>query len=246
MLNKENIEVVTMDMWNTYRTAVNKVIPNAKIVVDKFHVVNLGLEKVRKDLRKTLTSTQRKVLKNERCVLLKRKHDLTIQEQINLEAWTKSFPILGMVYDLKESFYSIWDIDDKATAETVLDAWVKSIPDGIIGAFEPLITAISNWKEEIFNYFDHKATNAYTESLNSVIRYVDRIGRGYSFDVLRTKILYSQGIRKPCKPKYDNSLKHFDNMFLNQGDIEPTNIYGGCDLGADLSLILQKLEDRDL
>lgn len=63
MPNKENIEVVTMDMWNTYRTAVNKVIPNAKIVVDKFHVVNLGLEKVRKDLRKTLTSTQRKVLK---------------------------------------------------------------------------------------------------------------------------------------------------------------------------------------
>jgi len=75
MPNKENIEVVNMDMWNPYRTAVNKVIPNAKIVVDKFHVVrmaNLGLEKVRKDLRKTLTSTQRKVLKNERCVLLKR------------------------------------------------------------------------------------------------------------------------------------------------------------------------------
>lgn len=251
MDNKENIEVVTMDMWNPYRTAVKKVLPSAKIVVDKFHVVrmaNLGLEKVRKDLRKTLTSTQRKVLKNERFVLLKRKHDLTIQEQINMEAWTKSFPVLGMAYDLKESFYSIWDIDDKDTAETVLDAWVKSIPDDIIGAFEPLINAIGNWKEEIFNYYDHKATNAYTESLNSVIRHVDRISRGYSFDVLRTKILYSHGIRKPCKPKYDNSLKHFDNMLLNQGDIvaEPTNIYGGDDLGADLSLILQKLEDGDL
>lgn len=118
----------------------------------------------------------------------------------------------------------------------------------IVGAFEPLITAISNWKEEIFNYYDHKATNAYTESLNSVIRHVDRIGRGYSFDVLRTKILYSHGIRKPCKPKYDNRLKRFDNMLLKQGDIvaETTNIYEREDLGADLSLILQKLEDGDL
>ena len=66
--------------------------------------------------------------------------------------------------------------------------------------------------------------------------------------MLRTKILYSHGIRKPCKPKYDIKLKHFDNMLLNQENIvaEPTNIYGGDDLGADLSLILQKLEEGAL
>ncbi len=34
MPNKENIEVVTMDMWNPYRTAVNKVIPNAKRMIN--------------------------------------------------------------------------------------------------------------------------------------------------------------------------------------------------------------------
>jgi transposase len=240
-----------MDMWNPYKTAVKTVLPKAKIVVDKFHVVKMAnecLEKVRKELRSTLTSTQRKVLKNERYVLLKRRHDLTVHETINMEAWTKSFPILGEAYELKEAFYSIWDIDDKETAKVVLEAWVKSIPDSIKQAFEPLTTALSNWCDEVFNYYEFKATNAYTESLNSIIRQTDRIGRGYSFDVIRVKILYSRGIRKPSKPKYEDNLKRFDNVLYNNYDHidEPITIYGGEDYGADMSTILQKLEDGEL
>lgn len=38
----EKIELVAMDMWNPYKSAVNTVIPHAKIVIDKFHVVKLA------------------------------------------------------------------------------------------------------------------------------------------------------------------------------------------------------------
>lgn len=97
---------ILMDMCNPYKMAVRIVLPNAKIVVDKFNVVkmpNKHLERVRKELRSTLTSTQRKVLKNERYALLKHRHDLSVHETINMEAWTKSFPILGEAYKLKEA-----------------------------------------------------------------------------------------------------------------------------------------------
>ncbi|MBZ4284261.1 transposase, partial [Streptococcus pneumoniae] len=46
------IEVVTMDMWRPYRQAVAASLPNAVVVVDKFHIVrmaNVALEQVRKD-----------------------------------------------------------------------------------------------------------------------------------------------------------------------------------------------------
>ncbi|ETJ41836.1 hypothetical protein Q604_UNBC04218G0001, partial [human gut metagenome] len=33
------IEYVTMDMWKPYKDAVNTILPHAKVVVDKFHVV---------------------------------------------------------------------------------------------------------------------------------------------------------------------------------------------------------------
>ena len=251
MPNKGDIQVVTMDMCDSYKMAVKTVLPNAKIVVDKFHVLKMAnecLDKVRKELRSTLTSTQRKVLKNERYVLLKRRHDLTVHEAISMEAWTKSYPILGEAYELKEAFYSIWDIKSKQTAKVVLEAWGKSIPDSIKQEFEPLTTALSNWYEEVFNYYEFKDTTAYTEFLNSILRQIDRIGRGYSFDIIRVKILYSRGIRKPYRLNYEDNLKKCDYILHNNYHhiAEPMTIFWGEDYGADMSIILQKLEDREL
>jgi len=51
MQDVDKVELVAMDMWRPYRDAVNTVIPHAKIVIDKFHVVkmaNEALEKIRK------------------------------------------------------------------------------------------------------------------------------------------------------------------------------------------------------
>jgi Transposase len=62
--------------------------------------------------------------------------------------------------------------------------------------YEPLITAIGNWHEEIFSYFDKPITNAYTESLNSVIRHIDRIGRGHSFETIRAKVIEASREKK--------------------------------------------------
>lgn len=47
-----------MDMWVPYRDAVQTVLPDARIVIDKFHVVRLSneaVEKVRRSLRRQLT-----------------------------------------------------------------------------------------------------------------------------------------------------------------------------------------------
>ena len=44
--------------------------------------------------------------------------------------------------------------------------------------------------------FEHPVTNAYTESLNSLIRVMNRPGRGYSFEALRAKILFTEGAHK--------------------------------------------------
>ena len=54
-------------------------------------------------------------------------------------------------------------------------------------------SVIYNWREEILAYFDHHATNAYNESVNSLIFTTNRVGRGYSFEALRAKVLLSEG-----------------------------------------------------
>lgn len=95
---RHNIEIVTMDMWwNPYRDAVYEALPNADIVVDKFHVVriaNQSVEFVRKQIRKELDDKKCRQLKNDRFLMLKRRKDLTPMKQLTLDSWTLNFPRL--------------------------------------------------------------------------------------------------------------------------------------------------------
>jgi hypothetical protein len=50
---------------------------------------------------------------------------------------------------------------------------------------------------EILNGFDYPVTNAYTESINRYAKDVQCMGRGYSFDVVRAKMLYNVEANKP-------------------------------------------------
>jgi transposase-like protein len=60
---RKAVKLVTMDMWDNYREAVNSVLPDAVVVVDKFHIqrmANKALDDARKKIRETLTPEQRK------------------------------------------------------------------------------------------------------------------------------------------------------------------------------------------
>jgi transposase len=123
------------------------------------------------------------------------------------------------------------------------------IPKELQSAFEPLTKAMDNWEAEIFAYFDYRVTNAYTESLNSLIRVINRLGRGYSFEVLRAKILFTEGLAKQRKPKYQRRI---DDYVLEENfpmfkmlpvirEPEETTL-----LGIDLSTLIEKLEKGEL
>jgi transposase len=53
---------------------------------------------------------------------------------------------------------------------------------------------------EILAYFEHPITNAYTESLNNLIRLTNRIGRGYAFAAIRAELLYAAHRRAGPSP----------------------------------------------
>ena len=120
-----------MDMWRPYRQAVAAVLPNATVVVDKFHIqrmANDALEGVRKALRESLSDKRRRTLKKDRYILLRRRHDLKDEDLIILESWTHNFPTLGAAYNAKEDFFKIWDDPDRQAAEDKYTAWRNDLP----------------------------------------------------------------------------------------------------------------------
>lgn len=203
---KTNIKLVSMDMWKPYKLAVEAILPQAKIVIDKFHVVRLANKAVddyRKSLSGELSQTERREMMRSRYILLKRKKDLTEEDKFQLEIWTANLATLGLAHELKEMFYGIYDATDRHDAMKRYWDWQLSIPKELEPVFKELIRAVKNWNNEIFAYFDYRITNAFTESMNSVIRKVEAAGRGYSFEVLRTKVLYTNGFKTAAKPRFN-------------------------------------------
>lgn len=208
MPNRDKVQCVAMDMWAPYRDAVQAVIPDATIVIDKFHVVRMAndaMEKARKGLRAELTIKQKRGLMHDRFVMLKRQRDLSDEECLNLDGWTKNYPALGEAYRLKEEFFGVYDAKSPEDAARRFELWRDGIPAKILPYYADLIRAFQNWQPFILNYFAHPVTNAYTESLNSLIRVMNRLGRGYSFEALRAKILFTEGAHKHAlsRPKFE-------------------------------------------
>lgn len=200
--NKEQIQIVTTDMWQPYKDAVKQVLPNAQQVVDKFHVIQYGtkaMEDARKIVRKQVTDKDRKKLMHERFILLKNKEDLTEVERFKLIVWFGDFPDLEVAYKLKEGLRDMYLCKSKEEAIGYFNSWKEAIPDKF-KAFQDVAKMIDNWHIEIFNYFDYKVTNAFTESINNLIKHIEKLGRGYSFEVLRAKVMFSTRATK--KPKY--------------------------------------------
>ncbi|GIN70379.1 hypothetical protein J14TS2_08540 [Bacillus sp. J14TS2] len=158
--DRHYIEYVTMDMWKPYEDAVNTVLPQAKVVVDKFHVVrmaNQALDNVRKSLKANMSVKERSTLMRERYILLKRKHDLNERGLFLLETWLGNIPDLNDAYELKEEFYWIWDTANPAEVRDRYSYWrQRCLSSNSKDAYKDLVKAVDNWQNEIFNYFRQK------------------------------------------------------------------------------------------
>lgn len=257
---RHQVQTVAMDMWTPYRDAVQAVMPEARIVIDKFHVVRMAndaVERVRKSLRESLTPKQRRGLMHDRFVLLKRERDLNDKERLLLSGWTANYPELGEAYRLKEAFYGVYEemgTRDQALARYA--AWQRSVPPEVHDAFADLIRAFTNWQPQILAYFDHPVTNAYTESLNSLIRVMNRLGRGYSFEALRAKILFTEGVHKSvrARPRFERRREALGDGMVGRA-MPSMSLYAGFqhdepegekNYGADISTLTRLIEEGKL
>ena len=123
---------------------------------------------------------------------------------------------------------------------------MQSIHSSMDPYFEDMIRACANWKPQILNYFDERVTNGYTESMNAVIREVDSQGRGYSFEVMRARILYDDEVRskktltRGRRPKPTNEGMYGFVSLQGLGR-EPTPSRRTVEYGADLGRLAAML-----
>ena len=91
------------------------------------------------------------------------------------------------------------------------------------------------------NYFDHPVTNAYAGSLNNLIRVMNRLGRGYSFEALRAKILFTEGAHFKQAAALANAFVIKDASATGMQNPSET-----LNFGADMSKLAQLIESGKL
>ncbi|TDE19266.1 ISL3 family transposase [Vibrio owensii] len=233
----QGIEIVCIDMWRPYRMAVKQLLPDAIVVVDRFHVAkmaNESMEKARKAIRKDLSDKERKKLKNDRKILLKRRDNIKgLNELASFDFWTNEFPELMEVYNAKEAYLGMWDMPTRQLAEEYWENWKALSTPAVRHHFKDAIRAIDNWHEYIFNWWDYPYTNAVTESLNNTIKAVFRNGRGYSFEVLRAKLLYTKGGLETTVNSLNQPIPEPTEMILID---EPEMSFHGTTVGRFLEV----------
>ena len=178
----ERVKGVAMDMHEPFRQAVNMSLAQAKIVVDKFHLIrhiNEALDKVRSRLQGGNRKDKRRDLFKSRYTLLKAAEKLNNWEQARLSGLFPYYPELREAWLLKESFREWYQIADKTQAEEMLGSLEERIRHSSLPEFKELLHTLANWREEILNYFDYRITNGFVEGKNNRIKTIKRMAYGY-------------------------------------------------------------------
>lgn len=193
--DKDRVEVVAMDLHLGFVTAIAKHMPKAVRVADRYHVARLaqeGFDKAHVAARKHLPAGERLAMFRKRGLLAQRDQRLNESERSKVAGALAPFPVLLAAHEAKEAFLAIYDAPNRRQAEKALSAWLEQLPVELGAYFRALTSAVSNNREIILNYFEHRYTNAFTEAANGISKLLQRMGRGYGFEVMRVKLLYGK------------------------------------------------------
>jgi len=189
----ERVKGVAMDMHEAFRQAVQMCLPQAKVVVDKFHLIrhiNGALDKVRSRLQGGNRRGKRRDLFKSRYTLLKGAERLADWEKARLNELFYRYPELGRAWVLKESFRDWYRGTNRSRAEERLRSLEDTISNDYLPEFKELLHTLDNWRQEILNYFDYPITNGFVEGKNNRIKTIKRTAYGYrNMDNFRLRIL---------------------------------------------------------
>ena len=190
----EGVDVACSDMWDAYQEAVAEKLPNARRVVDRFHVMknlNEALTKARRTIQQDADETTQTLLKGCRWLLVKNRENLTVEEQVKLTRMLAASPELCACYTLKEDCRTLFNQDlNQAEAEQQLQDWVEKVEASPFKALKKFVGTLHNWWQQILNYFTGRFNNGFAEGVNLKIKMLNRRGFGYrNFKSFRLHVL---------------------------------------------------------
>ena len=123
---RKQIEEVSVDMWGGFPKVIEQVFPNARIVIDRFHVMKAANEDLNKIIKQNRRRFKHLKIKHTKYLLLKNKSNLDDEQEAQVKRILGCSRRLKKVYELKESFRDIYESHQTPeNARIELSKWMK-------------------------------------------------------------------------------------------------------------------------
>ena len=178
---RKAVETHRVDMGKVYGPVCGRLLPNSRLVVDRFHVAK-QFNDVVDDLRKKNHAEVQGPVVEGRTEAVPfadvgvppRSEGPEAREREALERLFVELPVLKDVYDVRVRFKAIFDTaPDRTTAEKQL-AELRQGTESLGLDFSKFWTTYDNWKTGILNYFGERYTSAAVEGINNKARVITK------------------------------------------------------------------------
>lgn len=177
---KARVRAVAIDMSAAYQRAVERHLPQATIVFDRFHVVKLLNEKLtqlrRQLYRQATTDLKKKVLKGTRWLLLKTPENLdpVKGEPARLREALRLNESLATAYYLKEDLRQIWEQLGKFPARMKLLDWYHQAMASGVRVLHDFARTLLAHAHGILAWYDYPISTGPLEGTNNKIKTMNR------------------------------------------------------------------------
>jgi transposase len=173
---RERIKEICIDMEQGHKAVIQKDLPQAKIVIDHFHVIQYANRTI--DRYRTILQSVKKV-KIDKKIWLKGREKLNQEELNDLINYSDKYPKLFKLWAEKENLRDLYYVNNKKVASFKLNKIIRNLQEIEAISVQDFVHSLKRWREEILNYFDNHTTNGYLEGMNRKFKLIQRISFGF-------------------------------------------------------------------
>jgi len=207
--SRMNVKVIVVDMYTPYISLIKTMFPNAIIVIDNFHLIELisrALNKTRIKLMKKNKENYNKLKRYWRNIL-KSRFDLNCSsgkkypcfKNLTTEQYVVDY-LVSLDAEFEETYQIYQDLLYALQNKdlTVLEATLNTKYNDISEYMNASIKTLKKYVEYIKNTFATGYHNGYVEGNNNFIKVLKRIAFGFkSFTRFKARIMICKGLINP-------------------------------------------------
>ena len=194
---KQTVEAVAVDMWEPFIRTIEKQVPAADIVHDRFHVsqyLGKAVDQVRRQEHKELLAQGDETLTGTRQLWLYNPENFSPEQVAEFSALKDLHLKVARAWAAKELFSKFWEYQEVGWARRFFKDWFGWVSRSQLKPVVEVAQMLKRHLDNLLTYLKHHITNAVTEGLNSKIQSLKAAARGFrNFRNYRIRILFFCG-----------------------------------------------------